>query len=94
MTDLQQSEKEHRGGWLWLAFGVALGSLVFHRNAGISQLLFGAGFPLLGVFGYYHNPLTLAQRPAHSMTLAHKLSLFCGFAGMVMVVAAAVAKLA
>ena len=78
---------------MWLAFGVAVGSLVFHRNAGISQLLFGAGFALLGVFAYYHNPLTLAQRPAHSMTLAHKLSAYCGLAGMVMVVAAAVAQL-
>jgi hypothetical protein len=92
MTDLQQSETEHRGGWLWLAFFVAVGSLVVPRNDGISQLLFGAGFLLLGVFAYYHNPLTLAQRPAHSMTLAHRLSAYCGIAGIVMVVAAAVAK--
>jgi hypothetical protein len=44
------------------------------------------------MFSYYHNPLTLAQRPAGSMALAHKVSAICGIAGIVCLVVAAVSK--
>lgn len=67
--------------------------ILLYRTQTPVQVLFPASFVLLGVFVYFNNPLLLAQRPTESLTLVHKLALFCGFLGAVGILGAAWLKL-
>lgn len=88
MTDQPISEIEHRGGWRWLGFFLALSLLPIMRPYNSSETLVSLGLILLGVFAYFNNPLQLAQRPMDSLTLMHKLSYVCGFTGAAVLICA------
>lgn len=81
MTDQPVAETEHRGGWPWLGFFLAIGTLPIMRPHNSSEALVSLGLVLLGVFAYFNNPLQLSQRPMDTLTLMHKLSYVCGLIG-------------
>ena len=89
MKDRQELENSQRGGWPWLAFFVVFAVLLLSRSPTQAQSLLAGGFFFIGFFAYYNNPMALAQRPLHRLGAVHKVSLLCGFVGIISILAAA-----
>ena len=75
----------HNGRWFWL--GGFASFAIFALSNG--KLLLASGFLLLGVFAFFHSPLSPTHSKVAKPSIPVRLSLACGALGIICVLAAA-----